>query len=103
MSGLNQTASALNALNSVGSSSNFPSTDSFSYAWSHDLQIGSPYSADVRELQTTLTKEGVYSGEITGGFYNQTYTAVKAFQQKYGINATGYVGAITRAKLNALY
>jgi len=45
----------------------------------------------------------VYAGEITGGFYNQTYWAVQAFQQKYGIEATGFVGPDTRAKLNVLY
>jgi len=89
-----QTASALNAFNSA---------TGFSYAWDRDLQIGSPYSADVTALQTALTKEGVYSGEMTGGFYDQTYLAVKAFQEKYGIKATGYVGYITREKLNTLY
>ena len=95
---MNQTASALNALtNATGA------TASFSYTWNNNLQIGSPYTDDVRALQTALTREGVYTGEITGGFYNQTFTAVKAFQQKYGIEATGFVGPITREKLNALY
>jgi peptidoglycan hydrolase-like protein with peptidoglycan-binding domain len=40
---------------------------------------------------------------VTGGFYSQTFASVQAFQSKYGINATGYVGPMTRAKLNALY
>lgn len=75
----------------------------FSYSWGRNLQIGSPSSADVTALQTALAKEGVYSGEITGGFYNQTFAAAKDFQQKYGIEATGFVGPGTRAKLNALY
>ena len=96
-SGTNQTASALNALNSATQSS-----ANFSYAWNNDLQIGST-GADVNALQTALTKEGIYTGDITGGFYNATYTAVEAFQQKYGIKASGYVGALTREKLNALY
>jgi peptidoglycan hydrolase-like protein with peptidoglycan-binding domain len=74
----------------------------FIYTWNTDLQIGSTGS-DVTALQGALTNEGVYSGEITGGFYTQTFTAVKAFQNKYGIDATGYVGPATRAKLNALY
>jgi len=89
-----KSSSALNAFNSA---------TGFSYTWNRDLQIGSPYFADVSALQTALTKEGVYTGEITGGFYNQTFTAIKAFQQKYGIEATGFVGPETRAKLNSLY
>ena len=92
-----QTASALNALGST------PNNASFSYEWARDLQIGSPYTADVQALQTALAREGVYAGDISGGFYNQTFTAVKAFQTKYGIEATGFVGSGTRAKLNALY
>jgi len=71
--------------------------------WNYDLQIGSPYFADVNALQTALAKEDVYAGDITGGFYNQTFTAVKAFQNKYGIKESGYVGWLTRAKLNSLY
>ena len=104
VSGTNNTASALNAFNSVeGSVTNSSSAQSFSYVWNNDLQIGSPYFADVTALQTALMKDGLYSGEITGGFYSQTFVAVQAFQQKYGIEATGFVGSITRAKLNALY
>ncbi len=75
----------------------------YTYTWSNDLQVGSPYTADVKALQTALTMEGLFTGEITGGFYSQTFNAVKDFQQKYGIETTGYVGAITRAKLNDLY
>lgn len=76
---------------------------SFNYTWNQDLQIGSPYLADVTALQIALTHEGFFSGTVTGGFYNETFAGVQAFQAKYGINATGYVGPITRAKLNALY
>ena len=101
--GTNQTASALDALNSATGSATNSSVPSFSYVWNNDLQIGSPYSADVTALQEALTKDGVYYGEITGGFYSQTFAAVQAFQQKYGIESTGFVGSITRAKLNALY
>jgi peptidoglycan hydrolase-like protein with peptidoglycan-binding domain len=31
-----------------------------------------------------------------------TQAAVKAFQQKYGISATGLVGPLTRAELNSI-
>ena len=75
----------------------------FTYAWDRDLQIGSPYFNDVSALQAALILEGVYTGDITGGFYNQTFWAVQAFQQKYGIEPTGFVGSNTRAKLNVLY
>lgn len=78
-------------------------TSSFGYNWARNLELGSRYTADVKALQTALTKEGVFSGEVTGGFYNQTYLAVKAFQAKYGIEASGFVGPETRAKLNSLY
>ncbi|MHB8710020.1 MAG: peptidoglycan-binding domain-containing protein [Minisyncoccota bacterium] len=75
----------------------------FTYVWNHNLQVGSPYTADVYALQTVLTRNGVYSGDITGGFYNQTFAAVKRFQTKYGIETTGFVGPLTRTKLNGLY
>ncbi len=99
-----QTASALSAVDGLMARNPASQTQaSFKYFWDKDLQIGSPYPGDIKALQTALMKEGVYAGEITGGFYNQTYTAVKDFQTKYGINATGYVGFITRARLNELY
>ena len=100
--GTTQTASVGNAITSAMGGVSAP-TASFSYEWSHDLQIGSPYFEDVKALQMALTFQDLYRDEITGGFYNQTYLAVKAFQQKYGIEATGFVGPMTRSKLNALY
>jgi hypothetical protein len=104
ISGTSQTASVLNAVTQLAqNTSASPAQASFSYVWNNDLQIGSLYSDDVTALQTALMNEGVYAGEITGGFYNQTYWAVQAFQEKYGINPTGYVGQITRTKLNTLY
>ena len=99
--GISQVAGVAGAVD-VLTSNNQPQV-SFKYVWNRDLQIGSPYFNDVIVLQTVLTQEGVYSGEITGGFYSQTFNAVQAFQQKYGINATGFVGPDTRAKLNTLY
>lgn len=95
---VNQMASALSAFNSATGEH-----AGSSYTWNRDLQIGSPYTDDTIALQRALAREGVYAGEITGGFYNQTFLAVKAFQQKYGIEATGFVGPDTRTKLNALY
>lgn len=78
-------------------------TSKLEYGWTRNLEVNSPYADDVSALQMALTKEGIYTGEATGGFYSQTYLAVKAFQAKYGIESTGFVGPITRAKLNELY
>ncbi len=79
------------------------STTTWGYLWTRNLEVGSTYTNDVTALQTALTKEGVYSREVTGGFYTQTYGDVKVFQTKYGIESTGFVGPVTRAKLNSLY
>lgn len=59
----------------------------------------------VRELQQDLAKDSEIYPEklVTGYFGNLTFGAVKRFQSKYGIRQTGYVGPLTRAKLNSLY
>lgn len=98
-----QTASAIDAFNSAANASVSGTTSGFHYSWSRNVGIGSMYAFDVTALQTALTREGVYTTDVTGGFYNQTSAAVKAFQQKYGIETTGFVGSQTRSKLNALY
>ena len=67
--------------------------------------------SELSSLQNILIlKEGFkIEGEITNGsvsvrtFGPSTLAAVKKFQAKYGIKQTGYVGPLTRAKLNALY
>ncbi|MFA5744961.1 MAG: peptidoglycan-binding domain-containing protein [Candidatus Paceibacterota bacterium] len=96
----NQTASALNAVEGLNNSQQ---QKNLQYTWNTNLQIGSSNSPDISALQVALTNEGLYAGEITGGFYNQTFTAVRAFQQKYDIDSTGFVGPATREKLNSLY
>ena len=100
----NQMAGALSAIEGLTSNNSASRAQAgFTYTWNRDIQIGSPYFEDVKALQTALTREGVYTGETTGGFYNQTFWAVKDFQQKYDIEATGFVGPLTRTKLNELY
>ena len=61
--------------------------------------------AEVTKLQQVLkTDSTIYpEGLVTGYFGSLTEAAVKKFQAKYGIDQTGTVGPITRAKLNALY
>ena len=102
--GASQTATVLGAVSGLTASTPAPqSRGGFQYTWNNNLQIGSPYMNDVKALQTALVFESVYYGDVTGGFYNETFAAVQRFQQKYGIEATGFVGPETRAKLNALY
>ena len=63
------------------------------------LDVGSTGS-DVTALQQRLTKEGVYSGPITGKFGYLTQVAVKAYQARNNLNQVGVVGPATRALLN---
>lgn len=100
----NQTASALNAFGDATQSPSITqgTTDGFSYTLTQDMYRGTQGS-EVVALQRALHAEGLFAGEATGNFYDVTREAVIAFQIKYGINPTGYVGSETRAKLNALY
>jgi len=60
---------------------------------------------DIINLQQALALDSGYSpkGIVSGTFDKVTEDAVKEFQKKYGIQATGQVGAITAAKLNELF
>lgn len=70
------------------------------YKFLVDLTIGAQ-GVDVTELQKRLTKEGVYTGTISGYLGPLTARGVRAYQSKVGIMVTGYVGPQTREKLNA--
>jgi peptidoglycan hydrolase-like protein with peptidoglycan-binding domain len=62
-------------------------------------------NSDVQCLQNFLKNQGqsIYpEGLITGNFGSLTQQAVIRFQAKYGIIQTGYVGPITRAKINQI-
>ena len=52
------------------------------------LHVGSS-GTDVPRLQTRLTILGYYTGKITGVYLDATADAVKAFQEKMGMTATG--------------
>ena len=62
-------------------------------------------SPQVSQLQQDLSQDPTIYPEqfVTGYFGPLTLKAVKRFQAKYGIIQTGYVGPLTRAKLNELY
>ncbi len=54
---------------------------------------------EIVSLQNFLKKRGFFSDEATGFFGNASRDAVKNFQKSKGLPATGYVGALTRAKI----
>lgn len=60
---------------------------------------------DVLLLQKALVKEGLFAAsDCIGTFGPRTLAAVQALQRKWNINPTlGYVGTLTRARLNSLY
>lgn len=53
----------------------------------------------VVELQTALAREGISPGPIDGVTGVQTEAAVRAFQRKHGLRATGVLDEGTRVKL----
>jgi len=73
------------------------------YTFSRYLKYGLRNDSEVKVLQEVLILEGCLAkGLNTGNFYTQTENAVKTFQARNGIETTGTVGPITRAKLNEL-
>lgn len=58
------------------------------------LHVGM-HGPEVVKLQQKLEKLGFFDGNIDGDFGAKTETAVKAAQQRYGIEADGIVGAGT--------
>lgn len=77
-----------------------------SYSFSANLTVGST-GADVVALQTWLGANGftipaIASGAAAKGYFgSQTKAAVIAYQTKVGLPPTGFVGPLTRGKLNA--
>ncbi len=107
---------------STSSQTSPSSTGEFCYTFTQNLKMGDGSTGidgkdnDVQALQTALEKEGflISDSEKKGGsvFGESTAAAVVGFQEKYAseiltpnglAHGTGFVGASTRAKLNALY
>ncbi len=89
----------------------FSDTTLLPHQWNRDMEEGLVGNMDVLSLQAALILEGVYpppgftknNCPITGSFKKCTVAAVKKFQQKLGIESTGYVGPQTRKILNENY
>jgi peptidoglycan hydrolase-like protein with peptidoglycan-binding domain len=84
-----------------------PSINASPVAWCHtfnnNLGVGS-LGNEVAALHGALNKEGFDSTSWRADNFTEiTGSAVVKFQKKYGIPQTGFVGPLTRAKLNALY
>ncbi|MEK7621953.1 MAG: peptidoglycan-binding protein [Patescibacteria group bacterium] len=80
-----------------------PQPGGWCHAFYRNLQVGLGRDNDVHYLRRALTQEGLDNLVSDGDFDARTETAVKKFQAKHGISNTGFVGPLTRAKLNQLY
>src|SRR5579872_5662029 len=75
------------------------------YTFSTNLTVGST-GADVSALQTWLIANGynipaIASGAASKGYFgSQTQAAVEQYQTAVGLPSTGFVGPLTRGKLN---
>lgn len=81
------------------------------YTWTKNIGYGTKGDESVLRLQIALMYEGVYPPQnstinkcpVTGSFLTCTKKSVIEFQNKYKISPTGFVGPLTRIKLNELY
>ncbi len=69
----------------------------------YNLRMGMKADAQVAIMQNLLISQGyLSSGNSTGNFGPLTYKAVRTFQSENSIDSTGFVGPLTRGKMNAL-
>lgn len=54
----------------------------------------------VKEIQRLLISQQLLTGDATGYFGSQTMKAVQKFQTREGLKPTGYVGQLTRTRMN---
>lgn len=74
------------------------------YTFNNNLGFNQSGTEPVAALHIALDKQNIsYSPDAINIYATGTESAVKKFQGKYGISQTGYVGPVTREKLNSLY
>lgn len=56
-------------------------------------------NGEVSALQDFLVATSLLKSQVTGYFGLATFSAVKQFQKRTGLNPTGYVGPLTKAKI----
>lgn len=56
-------------------------------------------NGEVSVLQDFLVATSILKSQVTGYFGLATFSAVKQFQKRTGLNPTGYVGPLTKAKI----
>jgi hypothetical protein len=66
-----------------------------------NMGVGTASGENVARLTAVLVREGFLTSRATV-FDEDVAAAVVKFQAKYGIPTTGYVGPLTRAKLNSM-
>lgn len=69
---------------------------------SNALRRGDTNNPKIGDMQTRLKALDLYYGEITNDFGPKTETAVKKFQDKYGLTVDGIAGTATLNKLYSL-
>jgi len=74
----------------------------FCHTFEKDLTVGSK-GDEVTALIQALKASGIETTGKSSEFTENNAGDVVAFQAKYGIRQTGYVGPLTRGKLNTLY
>lgn len=66
----------------------------------NNLRYGS-VGPEVTELQEFLIDKGFLTGNATGNFYSLTKSAVIKYQSSISLPATGFVGPMTRERINS--
>lgn len=59
-----------------------------------------PTKDQIKQSQTLLKEAGLYAGEATGVYNNETRTGIKGFQKNNGLAQTGSLNRATLEKLN---
>ncbi len=91
------------SLNGRTPSTSTPVTPTVCFTFTRDLGIGiGMKEAEADALGAILLKEGLLSTSNINAYDEEVAAAVVKLQAKYGIRGTGYIGPLTRAKLNSL-